>query len=129
MERQKEENERLWKCKIVLGHEKSHRPGNGKVEKEPISNMIQVCGSFSGLGLATLYACPGRRGTSPGLGSELRGAVGETSPLPPLSTVGRKCIASSRTKDPAGARQPEALCWLLGRVALPQNQGRWSGIL
>ena len=125
VERQKEEEERLWKCRTVFGQEKDlPRPWARVWEKrkEPISNTIQSCRTFSGLGPTTLYMHLEREGASPSLGNKLR----EQSSS--LSALGRRYIVAPTTKDPVGACQPEALCWL-GRVATPLNQGTWNGIL
>ena len=67
---------------LYLDKRKITDRGIEKTEKEPISNTIQGCRSFSRLEPAALYARLGRRGARPRLGSELRGAVGESSPLP-----------------------------------------------
>ena len=68
-----------------------HRPDRvmEKIEKEPIYNLqivlrvrIQGFRAFSGLRMAILCKCLGRRGASPRVSSELRGTVRESSPLP-----------------------------------------------
>ena len=102
-ERQREEKERLWKCRTVFIQEKNHGQGVRKTtEKDPISN----CGAFSGLGLAVQFAHLGRRGACPGLSNWFRSAVysGRKQPLP-LSAVGRRYIIIQRTKDHACAHQ------------------------
>ena len=134
MERQKEEKERLWKCRIVFGQEKNfphHRPGNGKMEKEPISHfqttlrvMIQGCRTFSRLGLAILFVCLGRKGAIPRLGSELK-AQSERA-VPSFECCGKKAYSTPRTKPPPGTCQLEAFCQLAGKVALPWNWGTQS---
>ena len=63
MERQKEEKERLWKCRVVFGQEKNHRRGNGKKQRK-----IQFL--TAGLSLdwqVALFLCLERERASPGL--------------------------------------------------------------
>ena len=95
--------------------EKRHGPGNGK--KRRMNQFLtdsRVVGLSLDWGLPPCAYASGRRRASPGHSSELRGAAGESSPLPYV-------LWKEDTKLLQSACQTEALSGLAGGVVLPRT--------